>query len=77
MPEGARRVLLAEDDRFLRRAAEVRKGAPFFGAGVALMATLTEMRDPDSFGPEQATELLFFLAKVLENTIRAWLDLPE
>ena len=34
-------------------------------------------RDPQAFGPEQATELLFFLAKVLENTIRAWLDLPE
>jgi uncharacterized protein YigA (DUF484 family) len=34
-------------------------------------------RNPESFGPEQSTELLFFLAKVLENTIRAWLDLPE
>ena len=34
-------------------------------------------RDPQAFGPEQATELLFFLSKVLENTIRAWLDLPE
>ncbi len=34
-------------------------------------------RDPTAFGPEQSTELLFFLAKVLENTIRAWLDLPE
>ena len=34
-------------------------------------------RDPQAFGPEQATELLFFLSKVLENTIRAWLDLPN
>ena len=34
-------------------------------------------RDPQAFGPDMATELLFFLAKVLENTIRAWLDLPE
>jgi uncharacterized protein YigA (DUF484 family) len=34
-------------------------------------------RDPQQFGPEQSTELLFFLAKVLENTMRAWLDLPE
>jgi uncharacterized protein YigA (DUF484 family) len=34
-------------------------------------------RDPEAFGPEMATELLFFLAKVLENTIRAWLDLPS
>ncbi|HEY2875837.1 MAG TPA: DUF484 family protein [Reyranella sp.] len=34
-------------------------------------------RDGEAFGPDMATELLFFLAKVLENTIRAWLDLPE
>jgi uncharacterized protein YigA (DUF484 family) len=34
-------------------------------------------RDPLMFGPEQSTELLFFLTKVLENTVRAWLDLPE
>ena len=30
-----------------------------------------------TFGPNQSTELLFFLVRVLENTIRAWLDLPE
>lgn len=30
----------------------------------------------DGFHEEQSTELLFFLAQVLENTIRAWLDLP-
>ena len=34
-------------------------------------------REPEAFGPDMATELLFFLSKVLENTIRAWLDLPE
>jgi hypothetical protein len=34
-------------------------------------------REPEAFGPDMSTELLFFLAKVLENTIRAWLDLPE
>lgn len=34
-------------------------------------------RDPRAFDPEQSTELLFFLTTVLENTIRAWLDLPE
>ncbi|QQS10949.1 MAG: DUF484 family protein [Rhodospirillales bacterium] len=34
-------------------------------------------RDPETFGPNQSTELLFFLTRVLENTIRAWLDLPE
>jgi uncharacterized protein YigA (DUF484 family) len=34
-------------------------------------------RSADTFGPTQSTELLFFLTRVLENTIRAWLDLPE
>ncbi|MCW5747082.1 MAG: DUF484 family protein [Alphaproteobacteria bacterium] len=34
-------------------------------------------RDGGTFGPNQSTELLFFLTRVLENTIRAWLDLPE
>jgi len=34
-------------------------------------------RDGATFGPNQSTELLFFLTRVLENTIRAWLDLPE
>lgn len=34
-------------------------------------------RNPEAFAPDQSTELLLFLAKVLENTIRAWLDLPE
>lgn len=34
-------------------------------------------RNGEAFGPDMATELLFFLAKVLENTMRAWLDLPE
>jgi len=34
-------------------------------------------RQGATFGPTQSTELLFFLTRVLENTIRAWLDLPE
>ena len=33
-------------------------------------------RQPDHFHPGQGTELLNFLARVLEITIRAWLDLP-
>jgi uncharacterized protein YigA (DUF484 family) len=33
-------------------------------------------RDPSGFTEEHSTELLFFLAQVLEHTIRAWLDLP-
>lgn len=32
--------------------------------------------DPNGFTEEHSTELLFFLAQVLEHTIRAWLDLP-
>jgi uncharacterized protein YigA (DUF484 family) len=34
-------------------------------------------RHPGYFNPGQATELLGFLARVLEHCIRAWLDLPE
>lgn len=34
-------------------------------------------RHPGYFNPGQGTELLSFLARVLEHTIREWLDLPE
>jgi uncharacterized protein YigA (DUF484 family) len=34
-------------------------------------------RKPGSFHPGQGTELLAFLARVIELTICAWLDLPE
>ena len=34
-------------------------------------------RDPEAFHPGQATELLDFLGRSLELTVRAWLDLPE
>jgi len=34
-------------------------------------------RDPEKFYPGQATELIGFLATVLENVIRGWLSLPE
>lgn len=34
-------------------------------------------RDPDAFHPGQGTELLDFLGRSLELTLRAWLDLPE
>ncbi|QJE73961.1 DUF484 family protein [Aerophototrophica crusticola] len=33
-------------------------------------------REPDMFHPGQATELLAFLAHVVERSIRRWLDLP-
>lgn len=33
-------------------------------------------RDPDMFHPGQGTELIGFLARVVERCIRSWLDLP-
>jgi hypothetical protein len=33
-------------------------------------------REPGHFRPGQGTELLLFLAKAIESTARAWLDLP-
>jgi uncharacterized protein len=33
-------------------------------------------REPDSFHPEQATEMVAFLARVTERVLRSWLDLP-
>ena len=33
-------------------------------------------RDPDMFHPGQGTELVCFLARVVERCIRSWLDLP-
>lgn len=34
-------------------------------------------REPEHFDPVQGSELLQFLARALELTVRAWLDLPE
>ncbi len=34
-------------------------------------------REPDMFHPGQGTELVCFLARVIERCIRAWLELPE
>jgi hypothetical protein len=34
-------------------------------------------REPGHFQPKQGTELLSFLARVIESTARAWLDLPS
>jgi len=33
-------------------------------------------REPDHFAPDQGPDLLLFLARVIESTARAWLDLP-
>ena len=45
-------------------------GAP---AGLVAFGSL----DPNGYSQGHSTELLQFLAQVLENTIRAWLDLPS
>lgn len=45
-------------------------GAP---AGLLAFGSL----DPNGYNQGHSTELLQFLAQVLENTIRAWLDLPS
>ena len=42
---------------------------------VGLLALGT--REPGHFQPKQATDLLSFLARVIESTARAWLDLPS
>jgi len=34
-------------------------------------------RDPDRFHPGQGSELLNFLARIMEHSIRTWLDLPR
>lgn len=34
-------------------------------------------RKPNAFNPGQGTELLQFMAQVIEHLIRAWLDLPD
>jgi uncharacterized protein YigA (DUF484 family) len=34
-------------------------------------------REPGQFHPGQGTELLTFLARVVESCIRGWLNLPE
>jgi uncharacterized protein len=59
---------LVRSDALLR--LRVSKSTP---AGLIAFGT----RHPGYFNPGQATELLGFLARVLEFSIRAWLDLPE
>lgn len=59
---------LVRSDALLR--VRVREGMPH-----ALLALGS--RDPGRFTARQATELLGFLARVMEYVIRAWLDLPR
>ncbi len=59
---------LVRSDALLRLS--VREDAP-----VALLAMGS--REPRRFHPGQGTELLAFLAHVMEHCIRTWLDLPH
>ena len=59
---------LVRSDALLR--LKIREGMPH--AVLALGS-----RDPGRFHPGQGTELLGFLAHVMEYVIRAWLDLPR
>lgn len=59
---------LVRSDALLR--LKVREGMPH-----ALLALGS--REVGRFHPGQGTELLGFLAQVMEHTIRAWLDLPR
>ena len=63
--------------RWFDEVGKTLKSAADLERSLDLVVMCFGARDPESFGPEMATELLFFLSKVLENTIRAWLDLPE
>lgn len=71
--EGDRRIYgeaagLVRSEALLRLA--VREDAP-----VALLALGS--RDPSRFHPGQGSELLVFLASIMEHCIRTWLDLPR
>lgn len=70
----------AEPSLFGARAHEVRSDAlvrlkPSSNAPAGLLALGS--REPEKFHPGQGTELLSFLARVLERCIRGWLDLPR
>lgn len=58
---------LVHSDAILR--LEISAAAP---AGLLALGA----RDEGHFSPNQGTELLTFLGKVIESTARAWLDLP-
>ena len=66
------------------RAAEILFGGQRVAATATILLNVTLMAavgtlivTPDSPLLVASSFVLFFLAKVLENTIRAWLDLPE
>ena len=71
--EGDRRIYgeaagLVRSEAMLRLS--VREDAP-----CALLAMGS--REPDRFHKGQGSELLTFLARILEHSIRTWLDLPR
>ena len=83
---GARRTALlrpdvAGDPELFGAAAGLVRSDALIRLDIAKAAPPTLLafgsRQPGHFHPGQGTELMSFLARVLEVTIRAWLDLPD
>ena len=62
------KVVLADDEALIR--LDIHSKAP---AGILAFGS----RNPDFFAPDQGTELVTFLARVVERCIKAWLTLPS
>jgi len=83
---GAERAALLRDDTtgdaeiFDAGAGLVRSDALIrlrFGDGAPPGLIAFGTRHPGYFDPGQGTELLHFLARIIEHCVRAWLDLPR
>ena len=91
MPPGGVVEAMGDDDILLRDDAEGDAAVFGGGAGLVRSDALIRLkisertppcllgfgtRHPGYFNPGQGTELLAFLARILEHSIRTWLDLP-
>lgn len=65
-----RRAIFGEDAAEVRSYALLRLG---FGVGAPAGLLALGSADPDGFHPRQGTELIAFLARVLEHCVRRWL----
>ncbi len=89
---GAIGTLMGKRDVVLRGGAQGLPEIYGAGAGLVRSEALVKLRisseaptgllalgsrEPDMFHPGQGTELLTFLARVVERCIRGWLDLPR
>jgi len=73
-PDGGEPTLFGARAHEVRSDALVRlKPSSVTPAGLLVLGS----REPEKFHPGQGTELLGFLARVLERCIRGWLDLPR